>query len=111
MVHQLYDSAMDNKRPVLVTREEKTKLPLLIVDKQGLIGNALAKLLREQFFVVVVTAGAVEKHNNVVHVSYRRKIPMIPDNAYSHIFLVYNGEKELLDMLPAFEDKAESVKG
>lgn len=101
---------MEQKRPVMITREEIAALPILIVDKKGIMGTSLAKVLREQFLVVIVTAHEQEKHNNVVHVPYRRKIPTIPDNAYSHIFAIYNGESELLDMLPAFEEKAEAVK-
>ena len=106
----LYDTTMEQNRPLLVTSEEVNKLPILIVDKKGFIGSSLAKVLRDQFLVVIVTAREMEKHDNVIHVSYRRKIPMIPDNAYSHIFVIYNGEKELLDMLSGFENKAEAVK-
>jgi len=106
----LYDKNMEQKRPYLITSEEVTKLPILIVDKKGFIGTALAKILRDQFLVVVVTAQEQEKHDNVVHIPYRKKIPVIPDNAYSHIFVIYNGESELLDMISAFEEKAEAVK-
>src|SRR2546423_1022745 len=101
---------MDQNRPMLITTEEVAKLPILIVDKKGFVGKALAKILRDQFLVVVVTAGDVERHDNVIHIPYRRKIPLIPDNAYSHFFLVYNGESELLDMLSSFVEKAETVK-
>lgn len=101
---------MEQNRPLLITSEEVVKLPILIVDKQGFLGNALAKILRDQFLVVVVTAGKPDKHENVIHVPYYKKIPMIPDNAYSHLFVIYNGEPELLDMLSAFEGKAEAVQ-
>ena len=109
-IHQLYDTYMDNQRPFLITSEEKVKSPILIVDKKGFIGNALTKLLRDQFLVVIVTAGDVEHNDNVIQIPYRRKVPLIPDNAYSHIFIVFNGETELLDMLTSFEKKAEAVK-
>lgn len=99
-----------DQRPLLVTSEEVTKLPILIVDKKGEIGTSLTRILREQFFVVIVTAKTVERHDNVVHIPYRRKIPLIPDNAYSHLFIIYNGERELLEMLSPFEDKAAAVK-
>jgi len=106
----LYDNTMEQKRPLLMTSEEVAKLPILIVDKKGVLGSALAKILRDQFLVVVVTAQELEKHANLVHIPYHKKIPMIPDNAYSHIFIIYNGENELLDMLAAFEEKAVAVK-
>ncbi len=101
---------MDQTRPLLITTEESAKLPILIVDKKGFIGRALAKILRDQFLIVVVTAAEIEKHENIIHIPYRRRIPLIPDNAYSHIFLVYNGESEMIDMLSSFEAKAEAVK-
>jgi uncharacterized protein DUF4012 len=105
----MYDKDMEQKRPVLIASEEISKSPILIVDKKGTMGSALVKILRDQFLVVVVTASEVEKHANVIHIPYRRKIPMIPDNAYSHMFIIYNGELELLDMLPSFEEKAQEV--
>ncbi|MGI8419403.1 MAG: DUF4012 domain-containing protein [Candidatus Levyibacteriota bacterium] len=100
---------MEQNRPLLITTEAKDQLPILIVDKNGVIGNALTKVLRDQFLVVVVTAHEIEKHENVIHVPYHKKLPLIPDNAYSHIFLVYNGEKELVEMLTVFEEKAEAT--
>jgi hypothetical protein len=106
----MYDKDMEQNRPVLIITEEVSKLPILIVDKKGMLGDALAKILRDQFLVVIVTAHIVEKHENIIHLPYRRKVPMIPDNAYSHIFVVYNGEPELLDMMPPFEEKAQAVK-
>src|SRR5258708_25081159 len=105
----MYDKSME-QRPLLITSEEISKQPVLIVDKDGFLGSALTRILRDQFLVVVITARNVEHHDNVVHVPYRRKIPLIPDNAYSHIFVIYNGETELLDMLSSFEKKAEVVK-
>jgi hypothetical protein len=105
----MYDNTMEQNRPLLITSEEIVKLPILIVDRDGFIGSALAKILRDQFLVVVVTASKLEKHENIIHVPYTKKIPMIPDNAYSHMFIIYNGETELLDMLSAFEVKAEAV--
>jgi hypothetical protein len=101
---------MNQNRPVLVTTEEIAKLPILIVDKKGFIGKSLTKILRDQFLVVVVTAVDIERHDNVIHIPYRRKIPLIPDNAYSHIFILYSGEEEIVDMLSSFEQKAEEVK-
>ena len=101
---------MDHSRPLLITTEEIVKLPILIVDKKGFIGNALAKILRDQFLVVIVSSAEIERHDNVIHIPYRKRIPLIPDNAYSHIFLIYNGETEMLDMLSSFEEKAEIVK-
>lgn len=100
---------MDQNRPFLVASENHEQLPILIIDKQGMIGGALAHVLREQFLVVIVTSSDMKRHENLVHVPYRKKLPLIPDNAYSHIFLIYHGEKELLETLSLFEQKAEAT--
>jgi hypothetical protein len=100
-----------DQRPNFVTNEESSKLPVLIIDKKGTVGNALAQKLREQVLVVLISTGEVEAHKNVIHLPYHKRIPKIPDNAYSHIFVVYNGETEHLDMLTSFVEKARESKG
>src|SRR5579885_216265 len=97
---------MSQERPVLITTEEKQNLPILIVDKAGRIGGLLAEKLQEQFLVVVVTGKETVNGKNIIHIPYRRRIPLIPDNTYSHMFLVYNGDQTLLEMLPSFVKKA-----
>lgn len=101
----MYHECMEQNRPRFVTSEEEQKLPLLIVDKQGILGAELAQHLQEQFLIVLVSGRDLDVHENIIHIPYRKKIPLIPDNAYSHIFLVYNGEEELLEMLPSFMKK------
>ncbi|MBA3724371.1 MAG: DUF4012 domain-containing protein [Candidatus Levybacteria bacterium] len=102
---------MEPNRPHLITSEETEKLPILIVDKKGMIGTALAKKLCDQLLVVLVTAAPVDAHENVIHIPHHKRVPTIPDNLYSHIFIIYNGEAELLDMLSGFVDKARESKG
>lgn len=91
----------------LVISEEMSRLPVLIVDKKGFIGEKLVRILREKALVVYVSAEEVEYHDNVIHIPYRKRIPVIPDNKYSHIYVVYNGEKEIIDMLSSFVSKVE----
>lgn len=110
LVFPMYDKTMEQKQSITATSGLGSSLPLLIVDKQGTVGTVLAKRLRDQFLVVIVTAHEVDKHKNSIHIPYHKKIPTIPDHAYSHIFVIYNGEKELLEMLSAFEEKAEAIK-
>lgn len=102
---------MTQDRPHLVTTVENKNLPVLIIDKKGFVGSALADKLMEQFLVVFVSAESGEAHKNIIHIPYRKKIPVIPDNSYSHIFVFYNGEEELLQMLPALMKKANSTAG
>ncbi len=116
----MYDGYMQ-QRPILVTSEENPNLPLLIVDKKGMMGPLLAKRLQEQFLVVLVSPDLIgvspsereklEVHKNIIHIPYRKKIPVIPDNFYSHTFIIYNGEEEILDMLPSFMKKANETGG
>lgn len=87
------------------------QLPILIIDKHGTMGVDLAEKLQEQFLIVLVSGEALEKHQNTIHIPYRKKIPLIPDNAYSHIFVFYNGEEEILDILPPLMKKAHDSRG
>ncbi len=101
---------MDQNHP-RVTTEKLIQLPILIIDKKGMIGDALQKKLREQLLTVFVTSSSLDSHDNLIGVSWRKRLPTVPDNMYSHIFVVYNGEKEILDMLPGFVQKARESKG
>ena len=93
----------------MVASEVSQKLPILIIDKRGKIGQALVEKLQEQFLVVVVTGRDLEIHDNLVHIPYRKKIPEIPDNKYSHMFVVYNGEEEILAIMPSVMKKANAT--
>jgi len=101
---------MDHKRPVLISTESVDKSPLLILDKKGIMGVTLAKQLHEQYLVVLATDSELDVHKNIIHIPYRKKIPTIPDNHYSHLFVFYNGESEILDMLPALMKKANTSR-
>ena len=102
---------MKEKRPHLITSELSNKNPVLIIDKKGIIGTYLANKLKEQFLVVLVSGRQLSYHDNIIHIPYRKKVPIIPDNSYSHYFIFYNGETELLDMLASFVKKANLTKG
>lgn len=101
---------MEHKRPMLVATEDSKHPPLLIIDKKGTLGVPFAKHLQEQFLLVLVSAEDVSIHKNVIHIPYRKKIPVIPDNRYSHLFVFYNGEQEILDMLPSLMHKANALQ-
>ena len=101
----VYDGTMDKKRPVLVTSENTKRIPILIVDKKGTMGRHLATKLQKEFLVVLVSGEKTASHE-VIHIPFKRKIPVIPDNYYSHLFVFYNGEQEILDLLPSFQRKA-----
>ncbi len=97
---------MTAQRPHLIVSETSEKLPILIIDKIGIIGEALAEKLKDQFLIVLVTAKEIKLHDNIVHVYYGKKIPRIPDEQYSVIITAYHGEKSTIDMLPSVAKKA-----
>ncbi|MDO8461076.1 MAG: DUF4012 domain-containing protein, partial [bacterium] len=71
---------------------------ILIINKEGSIGNLFFLKLKN------------EQAQNTVLVSYKKKIPIISDNLYSSIYVFYNGEKEILDILAQLSKKAEEDK-
>ncbi len=97
-------------QPLLVTTEARQDMPALLIDKKGILGKALSEKLREEFLVVFVSQEPPEQTKNIIHIPYRKKIPVIPDHGYSYVFCVYNGEKELLEILPSLIKKAEQDK-
>ncbi|MDO8583395.1 MAG: DUF4012 domain-containing protein [bacterium] len=72
----------------------KSSAQILIIDKTGLIGEPLFSKLSKEF--------------KTVFVSNWRKFPAIPDNNYSHIILIDDGEEEL-EFLPKIIDKAKDI--
>lgn len=101
------------QRPTLVTTEKNdsaTKPSALIVDKAGIIGEAIVKRLSEELLVVYVSARFNSKFDSradIVRVSYGRQFPVIPKNYYSYIFIVDDGTKITREALPKFIEKAE----
>lgn len=73
--------------PALIKDKNKV-YPVLIVDRQGFIGKALAEKLKEDSLVVLVTSLKLDFSENIIHIPYLKKFPTIPDNIYSHIFIV-----------------------
>lgn len=100
---------MAQQRPVLITSETNQKLPILIIDKKGKMGSALAQKLQDQFLVVIITGIDLEIHDNLIHIPYRKKIPLIPDNMYSHMFIIYNGEPEITDIMLPIMKRANQI--
>lgn len=97
---------MTTPRPHLIVSETTEKLPILIIDKIGLIGEALVEKLKDQFLIVLVTSKEIKLPGNLVHVHYGKKMPRIPWEQYSVIITAYQGEKSTLDMMPSVAKKA-----
>lgn len=81
------------KTPALKTSEHLEHSPILIVDKIGVIGEALAAEFSKDYFVVFVSAESrITSSKNILHIPFKRKIPQIPDNRYLKIFIIDDGE-------------------
>jgi len=76
-------------------------LPSLIVDKKGIIGEAICQKLVLKSLIVYVSQRK-PKLDGIFFVAYDRDVPVIPDNIYSHIFVVDPdniNKKHLLEFL------------
>jgi hypothetical protein len=82
---------------------EKT---ILIFDRKGDLGILLVKQLVTDYLCVLVSGKLRDKRENVIHVSLTKKIPVIPKCLYSAFFVVYSGERNILNLLPEFIKKA-----
>lgn len=91
--------------PALITTEKKSELPVLIVDKVGIIGNSLAENIKQELLVILVSGKAVEDPN-IIHVPYEKKVPTIPDNTYSHLFLIDEDGSLSKNLIQSFIKKA-----
>ena len=86
---------------------EKEENPILIVDRFGVIGDLLLKQLKDESLVVFVSQKQPSTADNVVHIPFLKKIPTIPDNTYSHIFVIDDGTNATKDSLSSFIKKAQ----
>lgn len=96
------------KRPTFQTVEKKRSDALLLVDKHKLYTEGLLALFPKEIPAVVVSSEKpiFVEQRPVGYVPFKATMPAIPDSYYSHLFVVYNGEKELLAMIPQFLEKA-----
>jgi hypothetical protein len=84
--------------------------PVLIIDKKGVFGVELAKKISKDYIVILATGREVELFKNLIVISYKRKIPRIPDNTFRQIIVVSHGEPDTFTLLPALEKKAEEAR-
>lgn len=92
--------------PAFETREKKHEYPILIVDKLGILGEALARQISQESLVIFVSGKKVED-DSIIHIPYVKKIPTIPDNTYSHIFILDEYGVISKEFISSFIKKAE----
>lgn len=95
---------------------------LLLIDKEGDIGSAILLQMQKEnimFSAVFAAKEFLSPDENlrpaidqeVLFCPFQDTLPQFPNGDYSHILIVYNGEKEVLDALSGFAKKAEEFKG
>jgi hypothetical protein len=83
--------------------------PILVIDRDGLIGKPLALKLSEKSLVILVSQKTIDQKNqNIIHVSFFKKFPKIPDSKYSYIIFI-DEERQDLELLPKIIKKAKEV--
>jgi hypothetical protein len=85
--------------------------PILVIDRDGLIGEPLSLKLAREFIVVFVSRKSLnlkEKNKNIIQIPFVRKFPTIPDEKYSHIIFI---EREMrdLELLPKIIKKVKDI--
>ncbi|MEX2007525.1 MAG: DUF4012 domain-containing protein [Candidatus Levyibacteriota bacterium] len=105
------------KTSALLTTEESAseiKNPVLIVDKDGIIGKELIFKLGKDVQAVFVTRGKPylpdEYVGNVIYVPFTAKFPTIPNGNYSLMFIIDSPLSQIRGLLPSFLQKSEKDK-
>lgn len=98
------------KRSAFVTSEKKDENPILIVDRIGVIGDSLLEQLKDESLVVFVSQKKPSSLENIVHIPFVKKVPTVPDNTYSHIFVIDDETSATKESLPSFIKKAQADK-
>jgi hypothetical protein len=83
--------------------------PVLVIDRDGLIGKPLSVKLSKEFLVVFVSQESLDQENqNIIHVPFLRKFPSIPDSKYCRIIIV-DEELQDLELLPKIIKKVKDI--
>lgn len=85
---------------------KKNDSPILIVDRVGIIGESLTNKLKDEATIVFVSEKPLDLENTI-HIQFGKKFPAIPDNTYSHIFVV-DDRSSIRDFLPNFLEKVKN---
>lgn len=84
--------------------------PFLIVDKKGLLGEALCEKLSNLFPLLLVSQKPISGIANIIHFPYGSRIPKIPRTLYAGILVVDDGSKITHDAIETFVKKAREDK-
>lgn len=90
----------------LISLEKKHEYPILIIDKKGIQGEKLARELSSEFLVILVSMHLSSQEEGILHIPFVKKFPVIPDNVYSHIFLIDEALEVSKDIIKPLIKKA-----
>lgn len=87
--------------------KNETATPVLVIDKVGVIGEAIARHFSKDNLVVLVSEKLFSREgSSIIHVPFKKKIPQVPDNEYSRIFIVDDGSSVTRESAFSFVNKA-----
>lgn len=92
-----------------IVEENKNTPPVIVIDKKGRIGNALAQKLSSETQVIFVSEEGSE-NQDVVWISYGKKFPLLPQTTYGAIFVVDDEETLTREVLPSLLQKSKEDK-
>ncbi|MBI2031590.1 MAG: DUF4012 domain-containing protein [Candidatus Levybacteria bacterium] len=104
------------KKPVLLVEEKSaSNIPLaLIVDKRGNLGATILKNLADDLFIVYVSGieprASDLNTSNTFYVPFLKRFSQIPENLYSYIFIIDEGEPFIRESFNVFIQKARENK-
>lgn len=96
------------KRPGFIAEEKQSSASCLVLDKKGVIGEALAKKLSQEAIVVYVGGKSenLKASSRLTHIPYGLRFPSIPEHCYSFIFIVDDKTKIGRKLLPKLVERA-----
>lgn len=99
------------KKPAFNIAEEKQSLPILILDRIGIIGELLCEEIAKYSEIVFVSLREpkilTESRAHIIHIPYSKKFPVIPDEKYSHLIVVDDKSDTTRELLPKFLEKSD----
>lgn len=99
------------KKPAFNIAEEKQSLPILILDRIGIIGELLCEEIAKYSEIVFVSLKEpkilTDIRTRVIHIPYSKKIPIIPDEKYSHLIVIDDKSDTTKELLPKFLEKSD----
>lgn len=90
----------------VIEETSASKENILIVDRRGIIGSALSKKLSDDCLTFLLSEKQLENTENLFFIPFRKRIPSVPNNLYSQIFVVFDKDLEETGQLWEFLKKA-----